>query len=52
MKSKSILLIYLLLNGFTLTAQQDFKVFSGNQEIVQNCIDSVVYLIRQDYVLQ
>ena len=52
MKLKSFIYIYILLSSFTLKAQQDFRLLSGNQEIVQNCIDSVVYLIRQDYVLQ
>jgi len=52
MKLKSFILIIILLSGMMLQAQQDFRLLSGNQEIVQNCIDSVVYLIRQDYVLQ
>ena len=52
MKLKSFIYIYILLSSLTIKAQQDFRLLSGNQEIVQNCIDSVVYLIRQDYVLQ
>ena len=52
MKLKFFILISILMNSLIIKAQQDFRLLSGNQEIVQNCIDSVVYLIRQDYVLQ
>jgi len=33
-------------------AQQDFRLLSGNQEIIQNAIDSAIVIVRQDYVLQ
>ncbi|MCX6276552.1 MAG: hypothetical protein NT004_00465 [Bacteroidetes bacterium] len=52
MKLKSFILFFILISSLTIKAQQDFRFLSGNQEIVQNCLDSVVYIIRQDYVLQ
>ncbi|MEI6579562.1 MAG: hypothetical protein WCN92_08900 [Eubacteriales bacterium] len=52
MKLKSFILFFILISNLTIKAQQDFRFLSGNQEIIQNCLDSVVYIIRQDYVLQ
>ena len=52
MNLKTILLIGALVPSLMLSAQADFRPLSGNQEIIDNCIDSVVYLVRQDYVLQ
>jgi len=52
MNLKTILFIGAFVPSFWLSAQTDFRFLSGSQEIVYNCIDSVAYLVRQDYVLQ
>ncbi len=49
---KLILIMAIVLQAWMANAQIDLNILTGNQEIVKNSLDSIVYIIRQDYVLQ
>lgn len=52
MKNIIIILFASLLHCAGAIAQHDFRLLSGNQEIIQKAIDSAIVIVRQDYVLQ
>jgi hypothetical protein len=49
---KLILITAIVFQVFIANAQIELNILSGNQEIVKNSLDSIVYIISQDYVLQ